>query len=206
MIKQKNHLLLICIIVSIFNFKSHSQSKKSNDNYWQSFIEAAHGIGFCAYHKQQETCNEHSQIKYELEKINDPESDTYYFQLDSIWAKKRLDKLAESKSSKSEDYLILFDIDQGSIKQLYDAPKTSNSYKMFSIFDLKDTLEFKIIRGTFYISSNKTNSILSNTLWREFMSNRLGRLDSKIEISLSGTNILNDYNKFKHAFIRFKEK
>jgi hypothetical protein len=206
MIKQKRCLIIICIIVSLFNFKSYSQTEKSNDKSWLSFKNAAHRIGFCIYHIHQEICKEHSQIKNELEKISEPESDVYYFKLHHLWAKKRLADWAESKASKSEDYFILFDIDQNSFKQLLDSTKTSNSYKMFSIFDLKDKFEFKMRWGTFYISSNRANSILTNTLWREFMSNRLGRLDSEIKISLSGTNTLNDYHNFKDAFIKFLKK
>jgi len=82
---------------------------------------------------------------------------------------------------------------------------------MFSIFDLKNKFEFKKLRETdfslsFYISSNRENSVLSNTMWREYISSRFGRLDSEIKISLNGTNALNDYHNFKEAFMKFMTK
>ena len=208
---QKKHLIIFIMIVSFFNLKSYSQTKKPNDESWISLKNAAHSIGFCVYHVQQEPCNKHSQIKSEFEKVSEPESDVYYFLLNPEWAKNRLTDWAESKAPIPEDYFMLFDIDQNSFKQLYDSTKTSNSYKMFSVFDLRDKFKFKTSRETdssltFYLTSNSVNSVLINTLWREYMSNRTGRLDYKIKISLSGINALNDYNNFKEAFIKFIEK
>lgn len=213
MINQKNYLIVICLLISLFSLKAYSQIKKSNNELWIDFKNSAHKIGFCIYHVKQEVCKEHLLIKNELKKVSKPESDSdiYYFLLNPKWAKKRLIDYSENNDSKPEDFLILFDIDQNSFKKLYDSTKTSNSYKMFSILNLNDKFEFKTHRETnsniiFYISSSRTNSILSNTMWREFMSNRLGRLDSKIEISITGVNALNDYRYFKNSFLTFIEK
>lgn len=211
MIKQKGYSIIIFLIISFFTLKTYSQIKKSNNESWITFKNSAHKIGFCVYHVQQEVCKEHSQIKYELQKISNSESEVHYFELNSKWAKDRLTSLAENTASKSEYYLILFDIDQGSFKKLYDSTKTSNSHRKFSVFNLKDKFEFKMRRETssrvdFYILSNRASSILSNTMWREFFSNRLGRLDSKIEISVSGSNALKDYYNFKDSFMNFVKK
>jgi len=199
------------MIVSVFNLKSYAQTENSNTESWFSLKDAAHRIGFCVYQVGREVCEEHSQIKHELEKINGLESEVYYFLLNPHWAKNRLSNWAKSQSSKSEDYFILFDIDQNSYEKLYGSTKTSNSHKMFSIFDLKNKFEFKKLRETdfslsFYISSNRENSVLSNTMWREYISSRFGRLDSEIKISLNGTNALNDYHNFKEAFMKFMTK
>ena len=81
---------------------------------------------------------------------------------------------------------------------------------MFSVFNLNDEYQFKVRKSsktelTFYISSHVEESILSNTLWREFLSNRLGRLDTEIKISLNGSHALNDYQNFKEAFLKLSE-
>lgn len=207
----KHPILIICILFSFFNSESYAQSVLLNDKTWNSFKESAHAIGFCVYHKQQEVCNKHSGIKQELEKISEPDSDIYYFTIKPSWANKRINDWAKTKESNADNYFILFDIDQKSHKQLYDSTKTSNSYTMFSVFNLKHKYQFKVRKKTdsdviFYISSNSKNAILSNTMWREFMSNRLGRLDTEIEISLHGTNAVTDYHNFKEAFLKFIEK
>ena len=211
MITLKNPIIVICIIFSFFYSKSYSQSEKLNDEIWNSFKESAHRIGFCIYHAQREACNKHSEIKHELEKVSEPESEIYYFQIKPLWANNRLSDWAKTKKSNSDNYFILFDIDQKSIKKLYDSTKTSNSYMMFSVFDLTYKYQFKVRQKTdsdvtFYISSNAEKSILTNTMWREFISNRLGRLDTEIKISLNGINALGDYHNFKEAFIKFIEK
>jgi hypothetical protein len=156
---------------------------------------------------QQEFCNKHAKTKQELEKISLPESldEVYYFLINPNWANNRLSNLAKNNQS---NYLILFDIDQKSFKKLYDSTKTSNSYNMLSIIDLKQEYQFKTYRETdslitFYISSNKKNSILTNTMWREFMSNRLGRLETEIEITLNGINARKDYYNFKKYFLKY---
>lgn len=203
--------VLICMCVSFFHSPSHAQSNKSTDTNWNSFKAAAHKIGLCIYHTDWEVCREHSAIKSELVKISDPESDVYYFPINSSWANSRLNAWAETNTSHPSNYLILFDIDQHSSKKLSDSTQTSNSYGMFSILDLKQVYQFKERQQsetqlTFYISTIRENSILTNTMWREFMTHRLGRLDDKINISLSGINALYDYQHFKAAFIRFIEK
>ena len=163
------------------------------------------------YQVQREICNKHSETKHQLEKVSEPESDIYYFEMKSLWANKRLHNLAKTKKSNSIDYLMLFDIDQKSSKKLQDSIKTSNSYVMFSVFDLKYKYQFKVRQKTasnvtFYISSNTKQTILTNTMWREFFSHRPGRIDTEIKISLSGKNALVDYANFKEAFMKFTEE
>ncbi|MFD1294977.1 hypothetical protein ACFQ5N_14125 [Lutibacter holmesii] len=212
MTKHKSFIIVIYLIISFFNSKTYSQIEHSNNELWLALKNSAHNIGFCVYNVQQEPCIEHLHIKNELEKISEtPDTDINYFLLNPKWAKDRLTELSKNNNSKLENYIILFDIDQNSFKKLNDSTKTSNSYKMFSIFNLNNEFEFKTHRETvthvtFFILSNTTSSILSNTMWREFMSNRLGRLDSKIEISLNGANAMSDYHKFKNSFINFVEK
>lgn len=203
----KRTSIITCFLVCVFCLKTHSQSKKINSETWNSFKESAHRIGFCIYQMQQEFCNKHAKTKQELEKISLPESldEVYYFLINPNWANNRLSNLAKNNQS---NYLILFDIDQKSFKKLYDSTKTSNSYNMLSIIDLKQEYQFKTYRETdslitFYISSNKKNSILTNTMWREFMSNRLGRLETEIEITLNGINARKDYYNFKKYFLKY---
>ena len=43
-------------------------------------------------------------------------------------------------------------------------------------------------------------------MWREFFSNRLGRLDTEINISLSGKHGMRDYLHFKKGFVKFIKK
>lgn len=211
MILQKKQFIVICIITAFVFSKSYAQSKKAVDQRWNLLQEAAHKIGFCMYQVNRKICNKHSEIKHQLEKISEPESDIYYFEIKSSWANKRLRDWAKTKKSNSADYLMLFDIDQKSSKKLSDSTKTSNSYVKFSIFDLKYKYQFKVRQKTasnvtFYISSNTKQSILTNTMWREFFSNRSGRIDTKIKISLSGKNAFNDYSNFKETFMKFTEE
>jgi hypothetical protein len=211
MIPQKKYFIVVCIIASFFFSESYAQSKKSTDEKWNLLQDSAHKIGFCIYQVNRGFCNKHSDIKHQLEKISEPESDIYYFEMKSSWANKRLHELAKTKKSNSADYLMLFDIDQKSTKKLQDSTKTSNSYVKFSVFDLKYKYQFKDRQKTvsnvaFYISSNTKQTILTNTMWREFFSNRLGRFDTEIKISLNGKNALADYSNFKEAFMKFTEK
>lgn len=211
MVTLKKPFIITCIIVSFFFSKTYSQSEKSDNEKWFYLKESAHRIGFCIYHVKRKICNKHSEIKHELERINKSESEIYYFQIKYLWANNRLNDWAKTKKSNSGNYFILFDIDQKSFKKLYDSTKTSNSYMKFSVFDLSHKYLFKLRQKsdygvTFYISSNTKESILTNTMWREFFSNRLGRLDTKIKISLNGSNALGDYHKFKEAFMSFTEK
>ena len=82
---------------------------------------------------------------------------------------------------------------------------------MFSVFDLRDNFEIKTHRKSnssiiFKIVSDRASSILTNTMWREFFSHRLGCLSSEIEISLIGSTSLKDYQSFKDKFMNFVEK
>ncbi len=211
MIKLKIHSIFIYLIISFFTIEGYSQIEKTKSETWIAFKNSAHNIGFCVYHIQQEACEDHSEVKDELLKISDPESEVYYYQLDSKWAKNRLISLAKNNASKPENYFILFDVDQGSFAKLYDSTKTSNSYKMFSVFDLRDNFEIKTHRKSnssiiFKIVSDRASSILTNTMWREFFSHRLGRLSSEIEISLIGSTSLKDYHSFKDKFMNFVKK
>jgi hypothetical protein len=211
MITLKKTAVALCIFVTFLSFTSYSQSGKINLNTWNTFKESAHKIGFCIYHVQMEACNQHSKIKQKLEKASDPNSDIYYFEMKPLWAKNRLTELAKRNKSNSNNCFILFDIDQKSFKKLHGSKKTSNSYLKFSIFDLKNKYKFKFRQETatnitFYISSNVEKSILTNTMWREFFSNRLGRIDSEIKISIKGKNALDDYQNFKKDFVKFIEK
>lgn len=211
MIKPNNIIPLIYLIAVFFCSASLAQTTSSERESWDSFKEAAHEIGFCIYHFQQNACNEHFDVKQQLEKISDPNSDVYYFRLEASWANERLSGWAETNESSPDNYFILFDIDQRSIRQLYDSTKTSNSYMMFSIIDLRD--QFRIENysrsgsgTTFKISANRPEAFMSNAMWREFMSNRLGRLENTISISLTGPNALEDYSEFKEAFLKFVNK
>lgn len=210
MISLKKFFILILVIITVCFSTSYAQSKNIDIEKWNSFKESAHKIGFCIFHVKMEFCNEHSDIKNKLEKVSEPDDDIYYFYLKQLWATNRLNNLAKTKKSNSENSFILFDIDQKSFKKLYDSTKTSNSYNMFSILDLTNTYQFRVREKTdttvtFFISSNVKNSIITNTMWREFFSNRGGRFDSKIKIPLNGSNAFRDYQNFKEAFIKFTE-
>ena len=199
---KKTHLFFI-IIISFFIQESYSQTKESTIEKWNKFKEAAHKIGFCIYHVEMKECSKHSNTKHELEKISEPEDDIYYFQLKPLWAAKKIKDWAKSRNS--NDFFIIFDIDQKSFKKLYDASKTSNSYNRFSILDLKNKYDFKLRQAsnsnlTFYISSNKKEAMLTNTMWREFFSHRAGRRESEIKITIEGKNALVEYKNFNKAF------
>lgn len=211
MIKLKRYSIIICIIASFSTIKGYSQIEKTKSETWITFKNSAHNIGFCVYHIQQEACEEHLQIKDELQKISDSDSEVHYYELNPEWAKNRLISLAKNNASKPESYFILFDIDQSSYSKLYNSTKTSNSYKMFSVIDIKNKFEFKTHRKTnssviFKIVSSRANSILTNTMWREFFSHKLGRLSSEIEVTLTGPTSINDYHSFKDKFINFVEQ
>lgn len=211
MIKLKRYSIIISFIVSFSTIKGYSQIEKTNSKTWVAFKNSAHKLGFCVYHIQQEACEDHSEVKDKLQNNSNPESEVYYYQLDSKWAKERLISLAKNNASKLENYFILFDVDQGYFAKLYDSTKTSNSYKMFSVFDLRDNFEFKTHRKSnssiiFKIVSSRANSILTNTMWREFFSYRLSRLHSEIEVTLIGPTSINDYHSFKDKFTNFVKK
>ena len=211
MITLRKTTIAIYMFLSCLSFSSYSQSEKINLETWNSFKESAHKIGFCVYHVQMKACNKHSKIKKALEKISEPESDINYFEMKPLWAKNRLTELAKRNKSNSNNYFILFDIDQKSFKKLYNSKKTSNSYLKFSIFDLKNKYQFTDRQESkaairFYITSNSKGSIVTNTMWREFFSNRLGRLDTEINISLSGKHGMRDYLNFKEGFVKLIKK
>lgn len=208
MIKLKRYFFFICLIVFFYGTKGYSQIVKINSEAWIAFKNSAHNIGFCVYHIQQEACDDHLQIKDELQKNSDSDSENHYYTLNPEWAKNRLISLAKNNASKPERYFILFDIDQSSFNKLYDSTKTSNSYKMFSVFDIKNKFQIKTHRKTnasviFKIVSSRANSILTNTMWREFFSHRIGRLNSQIEVTLIGPTSINDFNSFKDKFYEF---
>lgn len=205
MIKMNCIATTVYFVSSLFCSLSVAQLSPSNDEAWNAFRNSAHQIGFCVYHIQKEACEAHLEVKRELEIASDPESDVYYFLLEPSWAKKRLVAWAESKDSSPENYFILFDIDQGSARQLHDSVKTSNSYMMFSMFDMRDEFMFQNSSRSnnglnFKIRSKRAQSIVSNTMWREFMSNRSGRLENEIRISLKGPHAAEHLEVFKEAF------
>lgn len=206
---KKTLVIILCIIVGIFYGNSYAQITTSDSVTWDSFKSSAHQIGFCLYHIEQDVCTEHNQIEKELIKIHADTLDTYYFTLNENWAKERLTELASRNNTNSEDYLILFDIDQGAFRELYDSTTMSNTYRMFSILDINNNYTFtvrnRISKVLLIIQSDKENSIVSNGMWREFMSNRPGRLDKDISITINGKDAINSGNDFKTAFLSFLE-
>jgi hypothetical protein len=205
----KNIFLVMCFVVCSKHI--HGQSNEINRDAWEKLRTSAQKIGFCVYHIQQEIGTEQNDLTSKIEKLKTEENDIEYFKLDSVWANQRIRNWAKKQSSKPNENIILFDIDQGYLKQLDDTVRTSNSFKMFSILNLKHQYSFKIrqrseLESVLYITPNKRQSILSNVLWREFMSNRLGRFDSEIVIKVNGKNAHNDLIAFQDAFRFFLEK
>ena len=81
MIKLKSYSIIIYLVISFFTIEGYSQIDTTNSKVWISFKNSAHKIGFCVYHIQQEACEDHSEVKDELLKISDPESEVYYLSL-----------------------------------------------------------------------------------------------------------------------------
>ena len=115
---------------------------------------------------------------------------------------------AAQQQSSPEDYLILFDIDQGLNKRRKDPGLASNSLKMFVILDKR--LDYRIssqpMGGRMEIRIMAAGgTIMNNTLWREFMSGRLGKLDPIVPFMVEGDQLTERYEAFKEALLRYLE-
>ncbi|WP_130287504.1 hypothetical protein [Aquimarina brevivitae] len=206
-IKQLKQLVTYSIVL-LCCLPAYTQSLQKNEEKWQNLQAAAHRIGFCVYQVKETVCTAHQQKSKSKTAAYTETEEVYYFEFDCTWANKRITNWADTNTTSAEQYLMLFDTDQKNTKTAPNTTTTSNSYGMFSILDCTLTYDYKT-RVTASIGINATviarkkNSILSNTLWREFMSGREGRLETTISIPLYGNNAAQDFEAFKEAFINY---
>ena len=190
------------LLLSLFFCSSLCYAQNNN---WNKLKKSAHNIGLCVYNINEAHCTEHetAQKKYE-EKANEDE-DVYYFLMTKKWAKKRLTEWAKQQQGDAKTQILLFDINQGfEYQSKSNNPKANNR---FYILDLKDELTLKIGHKGYHliISHNNAPNMLENSLWREFMSGRLGLLKKEIEFSaFSKSNPKKRLKTFKKHFIRYK--
>ncbi len=202
---------LIFIFCSLL-FSNHSfgQNKKttSQDSSWIAFKNTAHQIGFCIYHSSKNHCTDHSDEFFKREKETPEDFDTYYFEMKKEWAKNRLDEWEKRQIQPAEDFLILYDVAQNfSLEKT--KTETYNLFQGFILIDLTDSIEFVFSNNNnpeMIIKSKGKNALMENTLWREYMSGRLGRFSKKIDFKLIGKNAEADFEKFKEAFLLFQKK
>ncbi|WP_452596658.1 hypothetical protein [Pontimicrobium sp. MEBiC01747] len=187
------------LILSLILFSSLSYAQNNN---WAKLKKSAHAIGFCIYNINEAYCNEHKAILNKHEGEEDEE--VHYFLMKEKWAKKRITDWAQQQKSHAKTHILLFDINQGfKYKNKLNNKKTNNR---FYIIDLKDQLILKIgyKKYNITISNNKPN-ILENSLWREFMSGRLGLLKKRIEFNAFSKSKPNRHlKKFKKHFISYR--
>lgn len=193
----------------IFLNLSCSQQKRiiqQDSTSWDSLKNAAHQIGFCIYHSSHNHCTDHSDEFAKREKETPDDMDTYYFEMKKEWAENRLDEWSKRQEQPVENFLILFDVAQDfSLEKT--KPETYNSFKGFILIDLTDSIEFVFFnKNKIIIKSDEKNALMENTLWREFMTGRLGRFSPSIDFDLIGKNAEADFENFKKAFLFFQKK
>lgn len=197
-------LIMLSLIISMHT--GHSQDRKNQTN-WASFKSLANDLGLCIYSIETSGCSPSDSI---LEALEDKQKngEVFYFELDTNWANRRIRDWAIRNKSEPEDYLMIYDIDQG-YKRRIDERAASTHFSMFAILDKR--LDYELVhiqaeRGSMIkINANKENSIMNNTLWREFMSGRLGKLDTSLDIRFSGQVSQKVFEKFENYLMRALE-
>jgi hypothetical protein len=190
------------LLFSLFLFSSLCYAQNNN---WDKLKKSAHSIGFCIYNINEPHCNKHEATLKKYEENAKEDEDVYYFLLKEDWAKKRLTEWAEQQQGNLKTHILLFDINQGfKYRNELNSPKANSR---FYILDLKDELTLKIgyKRYSLTISHNNEPNILENSLWREFMSGRLGLLKKKIEFNaFSKSKPKKRLKVFKKRFLSYR--
>jgi hypothetical protein len=176
---------------------------------WDHLISKAHDIGLCAYALNQNRCDLHdNEAQKRKQKTN--EEEVIYFVLKEEWAKNRIKKWAEKYDSKQENVLILFDIRQGEYPVKSD--KFKGGLNGFLLFDLAEgpkvtvrQLDEHTLRCSF--KKEKGSPILYNYLWREFMTGRLGIIETSTQFDIcTDGNTGKKYLEFKAAYSNYQKK
>ncbi len=176
--------MLLCLLV----YTQTASSQVRDPTHWDDLQSAAHALGVCVYQVGNAQCREHDVIltnhKEALE--ND---ERYYFLLDSAWATRRIQDWATERSSDPMHYLMLLDADQGFERGPPKSRSTSSLPGMFALLDKR--LSYQITSNgagsdLSILLRTQQKTILSNTLWREFMSGRLGLMNERLEIPMRG--------------------
>lgn len=190
------------LLLSLFLFSSLCYAQNNN---WDRLKKSAHNIGFCVYNINQTFCNAHQSLKTKYEQETKEDEDVYYFLMQEDWAKKRITDWAEQQQGNPKTHILLFDINQGFMhRNKSNSPKANSR---FYILDLKNELILKTgYKGyDLTISHNNKPNILENSLWREFMSGRLGLLKKKIEFNaFSKSKPRKPLKVFKKRFIAYR--
>ncbi|MFK8006540.1 MAG: hypothetical protein AB8H03_09220 [Saprospiraceae bacterium] len=198
------------IVFVIFSFLANltfGQTRNNINSDWNGLKNAAHQIGFCIYHPSKKHCKDHSNELTKREKSAPEDLDIYYFEMKKEWAQNRLNKWSEQQAQPTENFLILFDIAQNKPSEKL-ATETFNLFRGFVLIDLTDSIQFifsKKEKNKMTIKSDGKNALMENTLWREFMTGRLGRFSNNIEFDLIGKNAESDFEDFRKAFLFFQK-
>ncbi len=190
------------LLALLFSFLSFFQ----NQSDWENLKNAAHQLGFCVYRIDETYCKEHiGEYEKRQARGKEEEGEVHYFELKENWAKKRIQKFSSFHERSAKDFLMLFDVQQG---PLPDSPD-SYSYHGFIIIDLKNEINFIQIRedaktAKCFIQSPNEYTMMENTLWREFMSGRLGIFSKKIHFFTNNTDT-KYYGRFKTAFKKYQQ-
>jgi len=201
-------LIYYISILFFFNLSAKSCQKKTNQ--WEQLKTAAHKIGLCVYHTDEDFCFEHkNEFSKREQSINPEEEDLYYFEMKEDWAKKRVADHAGFEKRAKEEYLILYDVRQGPFV-FKDKSKVETSSKSFVIVNLKDDFLFSQRTKTDYFSdcfieSTRENSIVENIFWREYMTGRGGRLVTRAIFSKLKHKEKFNFDNFIKAFSSYQE-
>lgn len=190
--------------------KGVTQSNEPADSTWRNLSKATNRIGLCVYHVNKPLDTAHEKIARKVKELSNKEGENHYFKLDTSWANSRLRDWAETNNKNPEQYFMIFGIDQRYLSQLFDSTGSSNNYSKFSILDVEGTYSINTrlkpdSSCVFYLKSDKENSILSNRLWREFMSGRPGRLQTEITIEFNGKDVIKDLSVFINSFEMYQK-
>ncbi|MEH6538211.1 MAG: hypothetical protein V7719_17575 [Psychroserpens sp.] len=182
-----------------------------NNSHWEKLIESAHNVGFCLYNTEEVFCNIH-QAKYDdLQKNRtDEEEELHYFVMKEDWAEYRVTDWAQRQSLSKASLVLFFNVNQG-FESDFGGIATRPSG--FFVVSLGDTLNFKIKRSykkqalSCSIFHKSKPNMLSNILWREFMSGRLGLIENKVEFLVyNNDNIKKKYKIFKKRFFKYQKR
>ena len=171
--------------------------------HWVSALENAHGIGFCMYNANEALCSDHLGAK--VEALENPETENEYFAFDASWAKKRVAAWAKKQQDSVANFVMLYDIHQTSSGATPKEKATVSSLNSFMILNANASLAFTKEKSVasnfqFQFQHRTPHPILVNTLWREFMTGRSGKLVQEQTITLKGATCFSDFKTFKASF------
>jgi len=150
---------------------------------------------------------EHEGELKRREQASNPEyEEVYYFTITEEWAKTRIENSTVLDEIAKGDFLVLMDIRQDTFLTKVDTTlKVYPSYNKLMILNLENDFSFSYKRfGSAMVNakikSSAQESIIENTLWREFMSARLGLLLTEVTFPIGQLDKIEAFHLFEKAF------